>query len=267
MDTRDIQAVLKAAGHYHGALDGIAGRQTWQAVDRALAPSVRIPAEAAVWPSHRRMIAAAQAALNRLGHEAGAVDGLEGHNTREAMTAFRLGPDAAVARRPRGYAPASAATLPRQSECADVYGPPGEAIRPRLVTAPIPVPLVLDYDLDQTVTRVTLHRRCHPAFCAALEAVRDHYGTVEMARLGLNRYAGGFNPRRMRGGTEWSMHAYGCAVDFYAAPNALRMRCPEARFCGPEYRAFLDIMESHGWLPAIRLWGADAMHFQMARLG
>jgi len=70
----------------------------------------------------------------------------------------------------------------------------------------------------------------------------------------------------MRGGSKWSMHAYGCAIDFYAAPNGLRTRCPKALFCGDEYKPFLDIMQSFDWLPAIRLWGADAMHFQVARI-
>jgi len=82
----------------------------------------------------------------------------------------------------------------------------------------------------------------------------------------VDRFAGSYNPRKMRGGSQYSMHAYGCALDFYAAPNGLRMRCPDALFCGPQYKPFLDIMEKHGLLPAIRLWGADAMHFQMARL-
>ena len=59
---------------------------------------------------------------------------------------------------------------------------------------------------------------------------------------------------------------YGCAIDWFAAPNGLRTRCPKALFCGPDYKDFLDIMEANEWLPAIRLWGADAMHFQRAKL-
>lgn len=83
---------------------------------------------------------------------------------------------------------------------------------------------------------------------------------------GIDRYAGAYTHRKMRGGSKWSMHAFGCAIDFYAEPNGLRTRCPQALFCGTDYKDFLDIMEAHEWLPAIRLWGADAMHFQRARI-
>lgn len=156
--------------------------------------------------------------------------------------------------------------LPRQSECAVFYGKPGPEIEARLVMADLSFNLRLDWDLTKMVSRVRLHQKCAPAFVAAITEVRAAYGAKAFSDLGIDRFAGAYTHRKMRGGTKWSMHAYGCAVDFYAAPNGLRVRCPDALFCKPEYKRFLDIMESHGWLPAIRLWGADAMHFQMARL-
>jgi len=111
-----------------------------------------------------------------------------------------------------------------------------------------------------------VHEAVADRLLGALLAVRAEYGPEGMRELGLDRYAGAYNKRRMRGGSKWSMHAYGCAIDFYAAPNGLRTRCPKALFCGDEYKPFLDIMQSFDWLPAIRLWGADAMHFQVARI-
>jgi D-alanyl-D-alanine carboxypeptidase len=156
--------------------------------------------------------------------------------------------------------------LPRQSECAAFYGKPGPEIEAQLVMADLPFNLRLDWDLTKTVSRVRLHRKCASAFVAAMTDVHEAYGAKSCSDLGIDRFAGAYNHRKMRGGSTWSMHAYGCAADFYAAPNGLRVRCPDALFCRPEYTRFLDIMERHGWLPAIRLWGADAMHFQMARL-
>jgi hypothetical protein len=157
-------------------------------------------------------------------------------------------------------------TLPRQSEVGTFYGKPGPMIEAQLAMFDLPMALRLDWDLAKTTKRVRLHRKCGPAFVAAIGAVRTQYGEAEMKKLGIDRFAGGYAHRQMRGGTSWSMHAYGCAVDFYAGPNGLKVRCPDALFCGAVYKPFLDIMEAHGWLPAIRLWGADAMHFQMARL-
>jgi hypothetical protein len=156
--------------------------------------------------------------------------------------------------------------IPRQREVRTFYGRPGPEIEAQLMYADLPFALRLDWELGQSVRRLRLHKKCAPAAVTALTAVRDHYGMAKMSELGIDRYAGGYNHRKMRGGKSWSMHAYGCAMDFYAAPNGLRTKCPDALFCKPEYKPFLDIMESHGWLPAIRLWGSDAMHFQMAKL-
>jgi hypothetical protein len=155
--------------------------------------------------------------------------------------------------------------LPRQSECDTFYGRPGPEIESRLAYALLPFDLRLDWDLSTRIKRVRLHQKCTAPFVAAMVAVRAHYGPAQFSQLGIDRFAGGYNHRRMRGGSAWSMHAYGCAVDFYAGPNGLKTRCPQALFCGADYKPFLDIMQAHGWLPAIRLWGADAMHFQMAR--
>jgi hypothetical protein len=156
--------------------------------------------------------------------------------------------------------------IPKQSEVGTFYGKPGPEIQSRLAMVALPFPLRLDWDLAKTTKRVQLHQKCGAAFVAALTELQAVYGLARLQALGIDRFAGGYAHRQMRGGTSWSMHAYGCAVDFYAAPNGLQVRCPDALFCKPEYKDFLDIMERHGWLPAGRLWGADFMHFQMARL-
>lgn len=157
--------------------------------------------------------------------------------------------------------------LPKQSECGKFYGVPGPAIEAQLVYAELPFDLRLDWDLNRKVRRVRLHKKCAPSFVAAMKEVFAAYGEKDFRALGIDRFAGSYNHRFMRGANKWSMHAYGCAVDFYAGPNGLKAKCPDALFCKPEYKKFLDIMEKHGWMPAIRLWGADGMHFQQALLG
>lgn len=272
VSVKNAQAVLAAAGFYLGALDGRDGPMTQAAVievGRAL--NDRYPQNPSAWTMDRQRIAAVQAALDRLGFEPGVADGLVGHNTRNALEAFlhqqSYGRPLVIPRlsdTPKA-APVKS-RLPRQAECDVFYGVPGDQIKARLVTVTLPYPLRLDYDLGTSISRVTLHQKCAPSFSDAMIAVRAEYGSDRQTALGLDRYAGGYMHRRMRGGSKWSMHAYGCAVDFLAEPNGLTTRCPRALFCRLEYKPFLDIMEAHGWLPAIRLWGADAMHFQQARL-
>lgn len=257
------QQLLAAQGYYSGAIDAIAGPKTRAGVDRVLGGAHRD------WPAERRLVAAVQRLLAGLEYDTGPIDGWYGPQTTEALTAWltrRAGLSSTVERAPLPARP-DTTDLPRQRDVPAFYGRAGTAeIEARLTYANLPFDLRIDWNLTQTVRRIRVHELCAPSLEAALIAVRDHYGLDAMRRLGIDRYAGAYNPRRMRGGTNWSMHAYGCALDFYAAPNGLRTRCPDALFCGPDYAPFLDIMEAHGWLPAIRLWGADAMHFQRARL-
>jgi len=250
-------------------VDGDIGEQTRRAAYGALEGIKTDDGAMSTLP--RLLTAAMQAVLAKTGFEPGAIDGYWGHNTAEALYAWEF--SSREARREivtrtatTSYRPPSADDLPRQRECVSFYGAPGPEVQARLGSAMPPCPLPLDWDLNSVARTLRVHEKCVVHLEHALIAVKDHYGWDQMTRLGINRYAGGYNHRRMRGGAAWSMHAYGCAIDIYAAPNGLRTRCPSALFCRPEYTPFLDIMEAHGWLPAIRLWGADAMHFQMARM-
>lgn len=260
----DIQKLLATAGAYGGGIDNDPGPQTMRAVDKVLAGT------GSRWSKKRRLIGSAQKILNDAGFEAGKVDGYAGHNTDNAFAEWQYakihGKREVVERAPSASYSGKASSLPRQGDVAKFYGRPGDQIKGRLKTIELPFRLRIDWNLRQRTAKMTVHEKCAPSLLAAMIAVHEHYGAERMKALGIDRYAGGYNHRKMRGGSSYSMHAYGCAIDFYAQPNGLRMRCPQALFCGPDYREFLDIMERHGWLPAVRLWGADAMHFQQARL-
>jgi peptidoglycan hydrolase-like protein with peptidoglycan-binding domain len=261
--TAHTQMLLASAGYYKLAIDGQSGPAT-----RAAISTVNVNAGGFMtrWTAQRREIGAGQVILNAQGHDAGFVDGYAGHNTLEALTDWlskRMDVPATVERIPTASRP-DPKDLPRQADITASYGSP--AIPGNMIHAELAFDMRIDWNLAQTTRKLLVHRKCAAPLVAALTAVHAHYGPEKMKALGIDRYAGGYTPRRMRGGTSWSMHAYGCAVDFYAAPNGLRTKCPDALFCRPDYKAFLDIMEAHNWLPALRLWGADAMHFQMARL-
>lgn len=269
LNIKGLQMLLKGSSLYAGEIDGVPGPAT-RAGATAVLNAIGKATTAKAWGDDRQRVGAAQSLLNDRGYGAGTVDGLMGHNTTNAMEAYladKAGMPIVIERVPLPIQP-TAANLPTQASCPGYYGDPSTGgVTKFLRMFTLPFPLILDWDLTTVVTRVQLHEKCGDAFVLAMNNVIDEYGSIaRLDELGLRRFAGGYNHRRMRGGSKWSMHAYGCAVDFYAAPNGLTTRCPHALFCQSAYNPFLDAMESAGWLPAIRLWGADAMHFQMARL-
>lgn len=277
MEVSHAQMILASAGYYRGAVDGLAGPETRQAVqtveDNARGGEIRAASgwpDTTGWSWERRLVAAAQRVLDAQAHDPGDIDGWVGPNTREALTQWlsaRVGTSAAVDR-PDAAAAGNMGPqdLPRQRDCPTFYGQPGGQVRARLTYVDLPFALRIDWNLSQTTRRILVHAKCAPSLEAALIAVHRAYGRDRMAQLGIDRFAGAYNHRRIRGGSAWSMHAYGCAIDFYAQPNGLRTPLAEALFGQPEYTSFLDIMQDHGWLNGGRMWGKDAMHFQRARL-
>jgi hypothetical protein len=89
MNLTDAQTALAAAKFYAGKIDGRDGPMTQGAVIAALRSAIGTAGDD--WPADRRLVGAVQAALNALGHEAGAVDGRMGPKTSSALTAFRAG--------------------------------------------------------------------------------------------------------------------------------------------------------------------------------
>ena len=149
--------------------------------------------------------------------------------------------------------------IPRQDDVEATYG---DVDNIPLVRATVPFPLYYD---GSPMTSVRLHRDVAASFTAAMGDILSHYGLEEIERLRINHnYGGTYNKRKMRGGTSWSMHAYGIAIDLNAAENGLRTTAAAALFAKPEYQAMIDIMERHGWYSLGRAKNYDYMHFQVA---
>lgn len=269
MSPSDVQRLLAAAGYYTGAIDGDIGPKSLAAIEAILgAHAAECTSDPARWSATRRLVGAGQLVLRDAGHAPGAIDGYAGNQTAGALMEWNhrqvYGEDLVLDATPTG--PPVASDFPKQSGCDAYYGKPGPEVERQLVMVDLPFTMRLDWNLRKDVKRAQLHRRCADSAKAALREILRSYGEGELRRLGLDRNAGTYNPRRMRGGTAWSMHAYGCAWDFYAAPNGLTTRCPQALFCGSEYRKFFDIWEAHGWISLGRAIGRDWMHVQAARL-
>lgn len=102
------------------------------------------------------------------------------------------------------------------------------------------------------------HIRCHRLVAESLLAALADISAGHDADV-LRYYAGCFNARKMRGGTSWSLHAWGAAIDLWPESNANNAHWPTKAHMP------ISVMEAfacQGWLPAGAFWSRDAMHFQ-----
>ena len=278
MNSFDMQRLLAAAGYYRDKIDGLLGVKSREAAFKILDRHTKLHRANRAWSNQRVVIAACQIVLLYAGYDPGTIDGYLGNNTREAFNDWSAaistqGPRQLDQTPVDTYTPGKS-PFPSQAGCVSFYGKPGltgstedKAMQALLVDVVFPIPFRIDYNLDQKATRMRLHKKCAESAQKAINQTINFYGEDQFRKLGLDRFAGSYMPRLMRGSSKtFSMHAYGCAHDWYAAPNGLTTRCPQALFCGEEYQPFFDIWEANGWTSLGRAIGRDWMHLQAASL-
>src|SRR5690606_4487650 len=123
----------------------------------------------------------------------------------------------------------------------------------------------LAWDKSKKVARFSCHERIHAAAGRVLERVLDAYGPERIRLLGLDRFGGCLNVRRMRGGSAWSTHAWGAALDFDPERNQLRWTRARAQFARPDYERWWSLWEEEGFVSLGRTRDFDWMHVQAAR--
>lgn len=234
-----------------------------------------------------------QSRLNALSYDAGPVDGQFGGRTKKALTDFQaqngldadglygpktaavLGSPTAKPYNPGGTRPPiplvptppvlGRNNWPSQANVQQVFGKPGN---PRCTAgkARLPFPFRLAWDLNQKVMQFGCHELVAEPLTRIFARAVEHYGEAEYRRLGLDLFGGCYNLRPMRGGSTYSMHAYGIAVDLDPERNQLRWGRDKAEFAKPEYAPFWGIVEDEGAVSLGRHANYDWMHFQFARL-
>lgn len=130
------------------------------------------------------------------------------------------------------------------------YGEPGDINN--LINLPVS-DLGVAY-FGQKVKTIRCHRRVADSLRLALEEI--HAGPAKHI---LGEYGGCFNYRQMRGGTRFSKHAWGAAIDLSPMRNGLRTHWPVKASMPFEV---MEAFSRQGWTSAGAFWSRDAMHFE-----
>jgi hypothetical protein len=188
-------------------------------------------------------------------------DGIAGTKTRAALGLKPpVNRDAVLKKAPKSLD--SQKDWPRQQDVVEFFGTPAN---PRCTAGKVVPPVAMYYG-KQVVRSFACHELVEKPMQTIFDETVRHFGEAEFRRLRLDQFSGCFNPRKMRGGSSWSMHSWGIAVDLDQANNQLNWGRDKALFAKPEYIPFWNIVEGQGALSLGRARNFDWMHFQFARL-
>jgi hypothetical protein len=143
------------------------------------------------------------------------------------------------------------------------YGKPNQA-GSYLVSIKLPFPMRLAWDKNTIVKTMRCHKLVANQLTAIFTDILSTYGIAKIQELGIDLFGGCFNFRQMRGGSDWSRHSWGIAVDLDPERNQLKETSKTARFARPEYKQMIDIFYKHGFISLGREKNYDWMHFEVS---
>ncbi len=143
------------------------------------------------------------------------------------------------------------------------YGKPNQTGKGYLTYITLPFPMKLAWDTKTIVKKMAVHKLIANNLSSVLSEILQVYGLAKIKELGIDLFGGTFNYRQMRGGSEWSKHAFGIAIDLDPARNTLKETSKTARFARPEYKEMIDIFYKHGFISLGREKNYDWMHFEI----
>lgn len=212
--------------------------------------------------------------LQSAGYKIPYVDGAFGPATERETIKFQvkngLKPDGVVGPKTRSFITTVSNNTPLSEKwpkqgynsMVNFYGPVGE----NQTRLDVPYKLRLAWAPQTTLTRITCHQKVAKSLYTIFENTLKTYGEKEIQKLRLDVFGGCLNVRRMRGGSAYSIHSWGAAVDLDPDNNQLRWASPKATFSRKEYNEFWKIVEAEGWTSLGKARNFDWMHFQAASL-
>lgn len=192
-----------------------------------------------------------------------AVDGIDGPQTWGSIK-NKLGGTTSPIVIPDTTVPPKNTNWPKQnySDMVKFYGEVGT----NQTSLTLPYQMKIAWDLDVKINKFTCHIKVKDSLERIFKQTLDHYGKDGVEDLGLDLFGGCLNVRKMRGGSSWSIHSWGAAVDLDPDRNQLKWGKDRAQFAKAEYEPFWKIVESEKWISLGRKKNYDWMHLQAATL-
>jgi hypothetical protein len=264
----EVQKYLKDNGLYDGPLDGKMGPKTLSGINALLSDN---DIDLKGWNRNRKLIGAEQLLYKKQKIEVGKVDGLIGPQTRHARDVYNANLVSTWRDKVQTFDPPKTADKkiteahrdwPLQRDCMRYYGKPGS----NQVTCELPFEMVLAWDTKTKVQRYSCHRLVKDSMERIWNRTIDFYGYQKIKELRLHYFGGCLNVRQMRGGSAWSMHSWGIAVDIDPDRNGLHTSWKNAQMSKPDYKRFVQFWYDEGAINLGMEANYDSMHFQFARL-
>lgn len=260
MDNIEIQKYLQTAGVYNEDIDGKIGKKSLAAIIQFLSSN---NIECTSWPKNRLLLAIEQWILKANNFYTGNIDGLIGEDTRYARSLWDASKngnlkDVSTWRDNEVERP----EWPKQSQVSNFYGEVGK----NQVMLKLPYTMKVAWEQEKLITEFSVHEKVHDSALRCFTKIADAYNEEERSKLGIDLWGGCLNVRKMRGGSSWSMHAWGIAIDFDPDRNQLTWGKNRARLAKPDAELFWKIWEDEGWISLGREKNYDWMHVQAARV-
>jgi D-alanyl-D-alanine carboxypeptidase len=147
------------------------------------------------------------------------------------------------------------------NEIIKIFGKPNQQ-GSYLTTITLPFPMRIAWDKETKLTKMRCHKLVSEDLISAFSDILEHYGYDKIVELGIDLFGGCFNFRQMRGGSDYSRHSWGIAIDLDPERNQLKETSKTARFARPEYKPMIDILYKHGFVSLGREKNYDWMHFE-----
>ena len=222
------------------------------------------------WSPSRRKVAEEQFKYLKAGIEVGAIDGFVGPQTEYARTIWKAKEtgqeNEELTWRDKDVAPVTLkqnkTTWPTQSGVMSYFGTPGTS----QVQCKVPYDMVIAWAPTKKIRQFSCHRLVKDSLEYIWNKTLDKYGYEKIVDLRLHYFGGCLNVRKMRGGSAWSMHSWGIAVDLDPERNQLKWGKDKASFAKPEYDEFWKIVYETGAISLGIEKNFDWMHLQFARI-